>query len=107
MPKSLPKDFLRVMLNEQQVNETTDEELARRLQFGLTKGAQRMQKPAMNNINYLGRLQIDIVEAVLNKNYGLVKMDPYVKMTIATKNFETATDYSGAKNPRWNKSILW
>lgn len=106
VPKSLPKDFLRVMLNEQQVNETTDEELARRLQFGLTKGAQRMQKPAMNNINYLGRLQIDIVEAVLNKNYGLVKMDPYVKMTIATKNFETATDYSGAKNPRWNKSIL-
>lgn len=97
------------MLNEQQVSETTDEELARRLQFGAPKNGPRMQmrQAGLNKINFLGRLQVDIVEAQLNKNYGLVKMDPYVKMTIANKVFETATDYSGAKNPRWNKSIMW
>lgn len=105
VPKTLPKDFLRVMLNEQQVNETSDEELARRLQFGnrqqTNSRVQQMMPP-----NFRGRLQINIIEAQLNKNYGLVKMDPYVRMTINSKVYETPTDYSGAKNPRWNKTIM-
>lgn len=102
VPKTLPKDFLRVMLNEQQVNDQSDEELARRLQFGV-----RVNRPQqMHAVNYRGRLQIDIIEAQLNKNYGLIKMDPYVRMTINGKVYETPTDYSGAKNPVWNKTIM-
>jgi hypothetical protein len=103
IPDKLPKDFLRVMLNEQQVNETTDEELARRLQFGIP----RQSRPHQNQAHFRGRLQIEILEAQLNKNYGLVKMDPYVKVTIASKVYETPTDYSGGKNPRWFKTIMW
>ena len=106
IPEQLPKDFLRIMLNEQQISETTDEELARRLQFGqqkrhISSGAR------ISPSTFKGRLQIHIVEALLNKNYGFVKMDPYVKMTINNKVYETPTDYSGAKSPKWNKIIMW
>ncbi len=103
IPNQLPKDFLRVMLNEQQINETTDEELARRLQFGVP----RQSRPHQSHAHFRGRLQIDILEAQLNKNYGLVKMDPYIKVTIASKVYETPTVYSGGKNPRWFKTIMW
>lgn len=104
----MPKDFLRVMLDEKQISETTDEELARRLQFGHQQQARR--KPSvvrMMESTFKGRLQIDIVEAHLNKNYGFVKMDPYVKMTINNKVYETSSDYSGAKSPKWQKTIMW
>ncbi len=54
-----------------------------------------------------GRLQIDILEARLTKNYGLVKMDPYVRLRLGTKVFETHTDNGGGKNPRWQKTVMW
>ena len=92
------------MLNEQQINETTVEELARRLHHAVPMQTRPQHQ---NQVNYRGRLQIEILEAQLNKNYGLVKMDPYVKLTIASKIYETPTDYSGAKNPRWFKTIMW
>lgn len=53
-----------------------------------------------------GRLQIDVLEARLTKNYGLVRMDPYVKLKLGNKVFETHTDNSGGKNPSWQKTIL-
>lgn len=90
------------MLDQKQVNESSDEELARRLQFGAAKHVRRQ-----NQHEFIGRLQIEILEAQLNKNYGLVKMDPYVRMTIASKVYETPTDYSGAKHPKWFKTIMW
>lgn len=108
VPKELPKDFLRVMLDEKQISETSDEELARRLQFGNQQRQVRGNSSAMRMMEstFKGRLQIDIVEAHLNKNYGFVKMDPYVKMTINNKVYETASDYSGAKSPKWQKTIM-
>lgn len=107
VPKQLPKDFLRVVLDEKQISETTDEELARRLQYGNHPQTQRRPTGVrMMESTYKGRLQIDIVEAHLNKNYGFVKMDPYVKMTISNKVYETPTDYSGAKSPKWDKTIM-
>jgi toll-interacting protein len=32
-------------------------------------------------------------------------MDPYVKIKLGSKIYETPTDYNGGKNPKWRKTI--
>ena len=107
VPVQLPQDFLRVVLNKQQIDEKNDNELAKRMQFGsiqpqydgypydefnheLTPARAKAMAASLGR----GRLQIDILEARLTKNYGLVKMDPYVRVRLGTKVFETPTDVS-------------
>lgn len=55
--------------------------------------------------NTRGRIAVKIVEAKLSKNYGLVRMDPYVRIRVGNTIFETNTSMSGGKTPSWNRIV--
>ncbi|XP_068207082.1 toll-interacting protein-like isoform X1 [Palaemon carinicauda] len=88
---TLPNDFLRIVPTQAQSQEEADRATAMHLQHQM--------------LTRVGRIQVSIVSAVLNKNYGMTRMDPYVRMRIGHNIYETQTDVNGAKNPRWNKTF--
>jgi toll-interacting protein len=102
IPAKLPDDFLRVKLNPNQLPATYHQHRQLRQQSSLPQ-----QLNQWTRINYRGKLQIKFIEARLNKNYGLTRMDCYIKFNLNGKVFETDTDYSCGKNPKWNKTIIW
>ncbi|XP_078322550.1 toll-interacting protein-like isoform X3 [Crassostrea virginica] len=95
----LPGDFLRVSGQQQQMM-MADERIAQILQAQQQAG---FMHPVPANVQ--GRLSLTVAQAKLAKNYGLTKMDPYVRIRIGHSVIETPTAYNGAKNPRWNKDI--
>uniref|UniRef100_A0A6M2DDS9 Protein kinase c conserved region 2 n=1 Tax=Xenopsylla cheopis TaxID=163159 RepID=A0A6M2DDS9_XENCH len=99
----LPNDFLRIStLSEREQQEAADQQAALALQQQLSASA-RTQYPSPYYQNASGWLNITITQAKLVKNYGMTRMDPYVRLRIGHNIYETHTDPNGGKNPRWNK----
>ena len=107
----LPESFLRIPGTEEpetMSGEERDRELAMQLQRQLAMehrqqvagaGAQGVQgHQQMMNQNVIGRLTATIVEARLNKNYGVTRMDPYARLRIGHNVYETPTCQNRAKN---------
>ncbi|XP_015520136.1 toll-interacting protein A [Neodiprion pinetum] len=94
----LPHGFLRVEESPRQQQEAADQQAALALQHHLQSAppvvAARM-----------GRLSVTITQAKLVKNYGMTRMDPYVRLRVGHSIYETHTDPNGGKNPHWNKVL--
>ncbi|XP_060072898.1 toll-interacting protein B-like [Ylistrum balloti] len=99
MVGELPEDFLRMPSSSVQQQVIADSRVAQVLQAQQARGFSSI--PA----NVTGRLNLSIIQAKLAKNYGLTKMDPYVRVRLGHSVFETPTAYNGAKNPHWNKEV--
>jgi toll-interacting protein len=53
----------------------------------------------------LGDLKIHIASAKLQKNYGLSRMDPYVRIVAGSSVLETHTHVNGSIAPVWNQTL--
>lgn len=97
----LPNDFLRLdvaSLDESACKlqqEAVDQQAAMALQQTMTCVQDRDRN----------RLNISIVQARLVKNYGLTRMDPYVRLRVGHCVYETQTDPNGGKTPKWHKTV--
>uniref|UniRef100_A0A336LKF0 CSON009968 protein n=1 Tax=Culicoides sonorensis TaxID=179676 RepID=A0A336LKF0_CULSO len=94
----LPPDFLRLQ-TPQDIQEAVDRQTC----LALTQQQQIIQPSFGANI--MGRLSITVVQAKLVKNYGLSRMDPYVRLRVGHFIYETQTDPNGARNPRFDRTI--
>lgn len=93
----LPNDFLRI-------NGGGDAQVAADCQTA-TAVYQQQVYPQYVAPNYVGRLSITCAQAKLARNYGLTRMDPYVRIRVGHYVYETQTDPNGGKHPHWNRVI--
>uniref|UniRef100_A0A182VXI8 C2 domain-containing protein n=1 Tax=Anopheles minimus TaxID=112268 RepID=A0A182VXI8_9DIPT len=94
----LPDEFLRVT-TAQDIQEVSDRQAALALQSYHNTYTPHMAP------NFVGRLSITIAQAKLVKNYGITRMDPYVRLRVGHFVYETQTAPNGGRNPRWNRVI--
>lgn len=94
----LSSDFLRLQ-TPQDIQEAVDRQTA----FAFAQQNQMLQPSFATNM--LGRLSITVTQARLVKNYGLARMDPYVRIRVGHFIYETQTDPNGSKNPRFNRVL--
>lgn len=90
-------DFLRIS-TAREIQEAADRQAALALYH------QQVASPYMA-ANIVGRLSITVAQAKLTKNYGLTRMDPYVRLRVGHFVYETQTDPNGGKFPHWNRVI--
>lgn len=92
----LPDDFLRL---------TTMSDVIQNIDAQTSMALYRQTLPQVAAPNHVGRLSITCAQAKLNRNYGITRMDPYVRLRLGHYVYETQTDPNGDKNPRWNRII--
>ena len=102
----LPESFLRIPGREEEEDgeEQRDRQMALQLQREMVLEA-RPAAGGQPRQNMMGRMTVTIVEARLNKNYGVTRMDPYARLRIGHNVYETPTCPNGAKEPKWNKTV--
>lgn len=106
MVGDLPSTFLRVPTNEEiQDQMAKDSELAQRIAQEEMSSYRQTQAQQQSQAMYANRLIISIVEAKLNKNYGMTRMDPFCSIRVNHTVYETETCQNGAKNPTWTRPI--
>ncbi|XP_066586364.1 toll-interacting protein A-like [Prorops nasuta] len=96
----LPGGFLRI-----ENQSTQEQQEAADRQAALSLHQMQMLNMQSAHETFMGRLSITISQAKLVRNYGLAKMDPYVRLRVGHVVYETHTASNGAKNPHWNKVI--
>ncbi|KAE9524673.1 hypothetical protein AGLY_014723 [Aphis glycines] len=97
----LPNDFLRLDVApvDDSTNRLQQEAADQQAAMALQQSLSCMQDRDRN------RLNITIVQARLVKNYGLTRMDPYVRLRVGHCVYETQTDPNGGKTPKWHKTV--
>lgn len=100
----LPEDFLRVR-SEHEDQIVSDARAAMAMQQPQNVPTFRtILSPTVPMPPVIGRLDILVLEAKLVKNYGLTRMDPYVRIRFGMHQvYESHTAVNGGKNPHWNK----
>lgn len=111
----LPDDFLRIDSLEKQRQIDEDEQTAiamfQRQSHPTPLGPpgytfRTVLSPTVPMPPIVGRLDLMILEAKLVKNYGLTRMDPYVRVRFGMHQvYESQTSVNGGKNPRWDKTF--
>lgn len=96
----LSPDFLRIQ-NQQSADYQTALALQQQQMYYPAAGAPQYISPQIS-----GRLSITVVEAKLTKNYGITRMDPYVRLRIGHVVYETVTATNGGKNPIWSNAVI-